>query len=240
MTLKIEKYQLVTPGDLLAVGRQYRAGTGVYREDEHFYAAVTGLASIGGPNVIGVVPLKGSYLPLEGDVIIGKIIAIGVTSWRIDIRGPYLAILSVNNVTDRPFDPLKHDISRFLVIGDIIMARVVAFDRSRDPMLTMMGRDLRKLVKGRLVEINAVKVPRIIGKKGSMISMMKRETNSQIFVGQNGRILISASNLDMENLVVRALHKIVREAHTGGLTDRIKEYLIEEKSRMNKESGNTD
>jgi exosome complex component RRP4 len=235
MTLKVEKYQLVTPGDLLATGRQFRAGMGVYRENDDFFAAVTGLASVSGPNVVGVVPLQGSYLPMEGDIVIGKIVAAGVTSWRVDIRGPYLGVLSVNSVTDRPFDPMKHEISRFLVVSDIIMARVAAFDRSRDPMLTMMGRGLRKLVKGRLVEIEAVKVPRVIGKKGSMISMMKRETDSQIFVGQNGRILIASPNSTMENLAVRALEKIVREAHTGGLTDRVRNFLIVEKKRLAEE-----
>jgi exosome complex component RRP4 len=238
MTLKVDKYQLVTPGDLLAVGRQFRAGMGVYREDDQFFAAVTGLASVSGPNVVGVVPLQGSYLPMEGDIIIGKILAAGVTSWRVDIRGPYLGVLSVNNVTDRAFDPMKHEISRFLIAGDIIMARVVAFDRSRDPMLTMMGRGLRKLVKGRLVEIDAVKVPRVIGKKGSMISMMKKETNSQIFVGQNGRILVASPNNRMERLVVEALRKVEREAHTGGLTDRVRNFLVTEKKRLAEESEN--
>ena len=240
MTLKVDKYQLVTPGELLAEGRQFRAGMGVYREEDQFYSAVTGLASISGPNVVGVVPLQGSYLPMEGDVIIGKITYVGVTSWRVDIRGPYLAVLSVNNATDRVFDPMRDEISRLLTTGDTIMALVVAYDRSRDPMLTMMGRGLRKLVKGRLIEIDAVKVPRVIGKKGSMISMLKKETGSQIFVGQNGRILIASPNADMENLVTLALNKIVREAHTAGLTDRVKNFLVDEKNQLAEESDNSE
>lgn len=240
MTLKVEKYQIVAPGDLLAVGRQFRAGMGVYQEDDEFYAAVTGLASVSGPNIVGIVPLQGSYLPMEGDIVIGKITAAGVTAWRVDIRGPYLAVLSVNSVTDRNFDPMRDEISRFLVVRDVIMARIAAFDRSRDPMLTMMGRGLRKLVKGRLIEIDAVKVPRVIGKKGSMISMMKRETDSQIFVGQNGRILIAAPNNSMEQLAVQALRKVEKEAHTGGLTDRVRNFLIAEKNRLAEESANND
>ncbi|MFX0206675.1 MAG: exosome complex RNA-binding protein Rrp4 [Candidatus Hodarchaeota archaeon] len=227
------KYRLVIPGELLIEGK-YRAGRGVYKRKSgdiyNYYSSLTGLALLRG-NVVSVVPLEGGYLPLEGDVVIGIVTTVGVTSWIVDIRGPYPGILSVNNVTDRPFDPIRDDIKRILGLGDVIMARVVAFDRTRDPVLSMRGRGLKKLWNGRLVEISPVKVPRIIGKRGSMISLIKKETKSQIFVGQNGRVLISSPSLEHELLVLKAFTKIVEESHTSGLTDRIQQFLKEEREK---------
>ena len=52
-------------------------------------------------------------------------------------------------------------------------------------------------------------------------------TNAQLNIGQNGRIVVSANDVQTENLVIDAIRKIEAEAHTSGLTDRIREYLEE-------------
>jgi exosome complex component RRP4 len=69
-----------------------------------------------------------------------------------------------------------------------------------------------------------------------MIQLLKNMTNAQILVGQNGRIVIIASKLETENLVERAIRKIEAEAHTSGLTDRIREYLENEKMKLSQRS----
>jgi exosome complex component RRP4 len=135
-------------------------------------------------------------------------------------------------VLDRDFDSLRESITRVLNIGDVIKAEITYFDRTRDPVLTMHGRGLRKITRGRLIEVDPVKIPRIIGKKGSMIQLLKNMTNAQILVGQNGRIIVSANNVATENIVIAAIQKIEAEAHTSGLTDRIREYLEEEKKKV--------
>jgi len=84
-------------------------------------------------------------------------------------------------------------------------------------------------MRGQLVEITATKIPRVIGRKGSMVSMIKRETGCQITIGQNGLILISGKTPEDERLAVMALHKIEEESHTSGLTDRVTEMLKKEK-----------
>jgi exosome complex component RRP4 len=94
----------------------------------------------------------------------------------------------------------------------------------------MQGRGLRKITHGRLIDVDPVKIPRIIGKKGSMIQLLKNMTNAQIIVGQNGRIVVSANSVEKENLVISAIRKIEAEAHTSGLTDRIRVYLEEKKN----------
>ncbi|UCE12341.1 MAG: RNA-binding protein [Candidatus Heimdallarchaeota archaeon] len=239
MTLLVTRNQIVVPGEVLARGSGLKAGGGVYRKtinhEVEICASMIGLAQVR-KNRIGVVPLEGCYIPLEGDIIIGLITRVGVTSWNVDIRGPYVGTLKVGNVIDRDFDSLRESLDRILQVGDIIKAQITYFDRTRDPVLTLQGRGLRKINIGRLIEVDPVKIPRIIGKKGSMIQLLKNMTNTQIIVGQNGRIVIIATDIRIENLVERSIRKIEAEAHTSGLTDRIREFLEKEKKQLFKRS----
>jgi exosome complex component RRP4 len=63
--------------------------------------------------------------------------------------------------------------------------------------------------------------------------MLKKETNCSIFVGQNGRIWIDGKDEDVE-LLSKALRKIELEAQRSGLTDRIYNFLKDERIRHNK------
>ena len=63
-----------------------------------------------------------------------------------------------------------------------------------------------------------------------MISLIKDMTKSQIYVGQNGRIVINAPDFETENLIIEIFEKIDAEAHISGLTDRVKEMI---KERLN-------
>ena len=235
MTILVDKNQLVVPGEVLARGSGVDVAGGVYRKkingETEIIASMIGLVKIRKDSV-GVVPLEGCYIPLEGDIIIGKIVRVGLTSWNVDIRGPYVGALRVNSVLDRDFDSLRESLEQVLDYGDVIKAQITYFDRTRDPVLTMLGRGLRKLTHGRLIDVDPVKIPRIIGKKGSMIQLLKNMTNAQIIVGQNGRIVVSANSVEKENLVISAIRKIEAEAHTSGLTDRIREYLEEENKKL--------
>jgi exosome complex component RRP4 len=71
----------------------------------------------------------------------------------------------------------------------------------------------------------------VIGKKGSMISMIKQETGCHIILGQNGVILVTGKNPEDEELAIMAIHKIEEEAHTTGLTDRILQMIRREKEK---------
>src|SRR6266487_2777519 len=80
-------------------------------------------------------------------------------------------------------------------------------------------------LSGWLVEISAAKIPRLIGRKGSMISMLKKETDCQITVGQNGVVMVWGKSPESERVAVEAIYMVEREAHTRGLTDRIREMI---------------
>ena len=62
-----------------------------------------------------------------------------------------------------------------------------------------------------------------------MISMLKQETGCQITVGQNGVALVWGKSPDEESLAVEAIYMVEREAHTRGLTDRIREMIAKNK-----------
>jgi exosome complex component RRP4 len=62
-----------------------------------------------------------------------------------------------------------------------------------------------------------------------MIKMLKKLTKCNIFVTQNGRIWLKGDNIANERLLIEAIYKIASEAHTVGLTDRMEEFLKNEK-----------
>ena len=68
------------------------------------------------------------------------------------------------------------------------------------------------------------KVPRIIGKKGSMISLLKKYTNCRIFVGQNGRIWVDGEESGI-NKVIDTIKMIEDESLSYGLTNKIEDLL---------------
>ena len=219
MTLFFNRRDLVVPGDLLAEG-DYEAGSNVYKDGSRLYATRVGLLEVE-DNKISVIALNSFYVPKPGDLVIGDIVDVGVGSWAVDIRAPRLAILRAVDAFNRPFRPDRDELTRFLTVGDTIIAKVKAYDRTRNPMLTLGEPGLGKITSGRLVRITPSKVPRLIGKKGSMISMLKRETGCQIVIGMNGVVLVRCKRPEDEELLVEAIEKIERESHVEGLTDRV-------------------
>jgi len=232
LTIHVQNRELVIPGQLIAEGKlTVVTPTTVYSIDNKYYATVVGLVNIENDK-LGVIPLEGFYYPKVDDVVIGVITSVGVTSWEVDIRAPHPAILYASDFLNRPVNPGRELLSDYLDVGDVILAKVEAAGRGKAPQLTTKGRGFGKVSKGSLIEISPTKVPRVIGKKASMHQLLTSETNCEIVVAQNGRILISnCPNKELEEIAVMAIKKIEREAHIPGLTDRVKEFIIKEKIR---------
>ncbi|MDI6905764.1 MAG: exosome complex RNA-binding protein Rrp4 [Candidatus Bathyarchaeia archaeon] len=224
-----ERRQLVTPGDLIAEG-EYIAGENAYKEDNKIYASRVGLVEYENKRV-NVVALKAFYIPKVGDTVIGTVIEVGFNGWMVDIHSPYLAILRASDVLSRPFKPQRDDLSEVLNVGDLVIAKIVAYDRAHDPQLTVGEPGLGKITRGQVIKITPTKIPRLIGRKGSMISMIKQETGCHIIIGHNGIVLITGKRLEDEQLAMMAIHKIEEESHTTGLTDRIAQLIKKEKEK---------
>lgn len=238
MTILIKDRSMVTPGEVIAEG-DFTIGSHVYRKEKKIVSQVIGLVTIK-DNQVSVVPLKGKYLPRVGDLVIGKVIDVSLSAWTVDIASPYPGIMRTSVSLDRRFDPVKDQTRKLFDVGDVIVAKVFSFDRTRDPTLTLRQENrsggsspyLGKLVGGRVIEVSPSKIPRLIGRRGSMISTIKQYTNSRMIVGQNGRVWFKGNSFEDEYLVLQAVEKIDREAHTTGLTDRIKEFLEEAKKNQ--------
>lgn len=226
MPILHEKKELVTPGDLLAEG-DYIPGDNTYREGNRIYANRLGLADYDRRRVY-VVALNAFYTPLISDLVIGKVVDVSMIGWTVDIGAPYLALLRASDVLSR-FRPQTDDLSRIFGVGDFILATVVACDRTRDPLLTVREKGLGKINRGQVVKITPTKIPRVIGSKGSMISMLKSETGCDVTVGQNGLILVEGRIPEDERLAIMAIRKIELESHTSGLTNRVTEMIGKEK-----------
>jgi len=229
MPVFFERRQLVTPGDLIAEG-DYIAGENTYAENNKIYASRTGIVEYENKRV-NVVALRAFYIPRIGDIVIGTVVEVGFSGWTVDIKSPYQGILRASDVLSRPFKPQKDELSQVLNEGDLIVAKIIAYDRTHDPQLTVAEPGLGKITRGQIIKITPTKIPRVIGRKGSMISMIKQETGCQIILGLNGVILITGKSLEDEELAMRAINKIEEESHTSGLTDRITQMLKEEKTK---------
>jgi len=224
-----EPKQIVTPGEILAEG-EYIAGENAYKENDKVYASRTGVVNYENKRV-DVVALKAFYIPRMADTIIGTITEVGFNGWEVDINAPYTAMLRAQDVLARQFKPQKDDLAQVLNKGDLVVAKIASYDRTHDPQLTVGEPGLGKITRGEIIKVTPTKIPRVIGKKGSMISIIKQETGCQIILGLNGVILVTGKTIEDEQLALMAIHKIDEESHTSGLTDRITQMLKEEKSK---------
>ena len=236
MPLFYEKKQLVSPGDLLAEG-DYISGDSTYKENGKIYACRLGLVDYDGKRV-HVVALKAFYIPVPGDLVIGTVIETTPGGWVIDIKAPHLARLRGGDVVERSFKPETTDLPSIFDVGDLIIAKVTEYDRTRDPQLTVREPGLGKIMRGQLVTVTPTKIPRIIGRQGSMVSMIKKETGCQLTIGQNGLVLISGRSPEEERIAVLALRKIENESHTSGLTDKVTEMIRKERELIDNKKEN--
>ena len=222
----VKPRELVVPGTLLAQG-PFKNGRGTFREGNRIYSTVIGLVEVR-KDMIRVIPLEGPYIPEVGDNVLGKIIDVRFSNWSVDIGAPYEANLRVQDATEERVDLLKTDLRKIFDIGDIIYAKIKAYNEINQIDLTTRGMPFKggPLRGGQLVTITPSKVPRLIGKGGSMINMIKRLTSTRIIVGQNGWVWVSGKNGELERLAIEAILKVNRESHTQGLTDRVKEFLL--------------
>ncbi|MEM0372407.1 MAG: exosome complex protein Rrp4 [archaeon] len=193
-----EERVIVVPGEKVPSTVRGNA----YRRNNETYSEVYGLMTKRG-EFAKIVPLTGPYIPVEGDYVVGIVTDVKFGGCVVDINSPYTAFL-----------PTKREYN----YKDVVFAKVDKVDEVKNVVLF----DEKKLFQGEVIDVSPVKVPRIIGKKNSMINLVKELTGCLIFVGRNGRIWIKGENYAK---AAQAIRKIESEAHTSGLTERVTELL---------------
>jgi exosome complex component RRP4 len=198
--------EIVAPGDLVSEKPIRMSNTFVYNGKT--YSKVLGIMD---DSKEGIVPLEGVWNPRIDDSVVGIISEVKGTVYIVDLSYFGRALLI----------PSKYDNYEFN-IGDVINATI----KNVEVKKTIILDEPRQLKDGMVLSIKPKKIPRVIGKKSTMIRQIAEATGTHIVVGMNGLIWLDGGNVA---LATEALLKIEREAHTSGLTDAIKMFLDEKK-----------
>ncbi|MFW9998968.1 MAG: exosome complex RNA-binding protein Rrp4 [Candidatus Hodarchaeota archaeon] len=232
---------IVVPGEVLTEDvKNFLPGRGTIlnKEKNKIISLNIGLKQIK-KNYVNVIPLRGFYTPRPGDKVIALVVDKNPVKYKCDINAKEFGQLKPKNTIKRGrtkgfrgSDASKEEggTEKF-EIGDILIVKILSADRLNKPELTTVGKYLGKKTGGIVITIDPPKIPRVIGRNGSMIKMLKSLTNCNIFVTQNGRIWLKGEDIAHERLLIESIHKIASEAHTVGLTDRMQEFIINEKKK---------
>jgi exosome complex component RRP4 len=213
----------VIPGDVVTTG-PFRPEQNVILEGNKIISTTIGVSEIYDDSV-KVISLTGKYIPKINDLVIGKVISHTSLSWELDINSCYVGFLPAQDVFGRDFSAHADELTSKLKSGDLVAARIANFDRTRDPLVTIADRDLGKIDSGDLIKISPSKVPRLIGKRGTMIQTIETATEAVITIGQNGWVVVSCENPEGLLKAKKAIQMVNEQAHVANLTDQVKEML---------------
>jgi exosome complex component RRP4 len=217
-----ETREIVLPGELVAEKKGRKAGDGTYFEGENIFAKVLGVIWEG-ENEIKVIPLSGVYIPTMGDKIVGIVSSVEVSGWFVDINSPYNAFLPISEGSEEFIDS-KADLNRYYDVDDVIYCKISKVTKNKTVRASMRNIGSRKLFGGVTINITPSKIPRIIGRGGSMINLIKNKTGCEIVAGQNGVIWIRGLN---KAKAIETILQVEKESHTVGLTEKIEKMLSE-------------
>lgn len=219
--------RLVIPGELITE-RSVKLGGGVIAEDGGVHASTLGLLDER-EGYVRVIPLSGRYNPKEGDFVIGVVSEAQNTYWVLDIRSPYRSILPGSEFHRelRGNERLRD----LLPVGSAVYARIKEVTKTKGVFTTLRWRGARVLNEGYLLDVSPSKIPRIIGKKDSMINVLRKEGGCNIIAGHNGVVWIEGSP-ERTAIIIEAIRYIEENSHRGGLTDHIKEMITQKRSEI--------
>ncbi len=218
---KEDSYNIVLPGEFISERKGRKLGRGVYIEDEKIFAEVAGVPRINELEA-SVIPFSGKYIPEFGDRVIGIVSEVEVSGWRIDINSPYEAFLPASEAIDSFTNMNRVDMSRYFDKNEIIFCKISRVTKNKTTQASMRDMMAKKLFGGILIKVTPSKIPRIIGKAGSMIQTIKSLTECDIYTGQNGVVWIRGDN---KAKAIEAIMMIEKESHMSGLTEKIEKLL---------------
>lgn len=212
---------IVLPGEIVGNTKKDKSGVGTYIRDENIISKFLGIPKESN-GYISIIPLSGIYTPKKYDKIIGIVTSVEKAGWIVNINSTNKGFLSLSEGVRDFIDIKKTSLKRFFDTGDIIYTEIVDIRNGGDVQLSMKSPVTRKLKDGVLIKITPTKIPRLIGKDGSMITSIKDKTKTIIRAGQNGVIWISGENIKK---AMDAVKMIDEKSHIYGLTNKINKFL---------------
>ncbi len=216
--------KIVIPGEVIVKGEDYLPGEGTEKTDKGIIALKYGLAEESN-KLVKVIPLSGVYQPRRGNIVIGDVNNITFNGWVININATDNAFLSLTEV---PGYINKNELDDVMDIGDTVIAKIWSINK-RGIDLSIKSRGLGKINEGIILKINPNKVPRIIGREGSMIKLIKEKTGCNITVGQNGLIWIRGDKIEDELYSKKAILFVAEKSFVSGLTEEVEKWFNENK-----------
>jgi len=214
--------KIIVPGETIIIGDEFLPGNGTRREGKDIVASRYGLVDIS-ERLVRVIPLSGTYIPRRGNTIIGRVIDINFSGWMIDFNGPQNGFITLSEF---PGYVNKEEMRDRLDFGDMVVAKIFG-SGGKSVDLTLKMRGLGKLDDGMIINVNPNKVPRVIGKEGSMVSQIKELTGCEVVVGQNGLVWIKGKKIDDEVKAKKIIEYICENSFIDGLTEKVKEFAEE-------------
>ena len=219
------KKRHVLPGDFITTA-PLRLRDNVVLDGKRIISTTIGLSDVSDDSV-RVISLTGVYMPKTDDLVIGIIRHIFGNSWFADINSCYQGMLLGQDVFGRGSYPTKSEMEERLAKGDIIYAKIANSDRQREPLISIADQSLGKIDSGELVKISPTKIPRLIGKHGSMIQTIEGSTNATITVGQNGLIILKCDNSAGLKKAIASIKMIGMIQYEVNIEDKIQNILDE-------------
>ena len=222
MTTK-EKREIVVPGEIIA-SEEFLPGDWTMKDGKNIIATRLGLVEKS-DKLVKIIPLSGVYIPRYGNIVIGEIKDIVNAGWQIDIKAPYSAFLPLREC--QGFIETS-EMESVYGVGDLIVTSILNVGRTSID-LTMKSRDrsLMKIRDGTIITVNPHRVPRVIGKEGSMISLIKNATKTNITVGQNGLIWVKGEAVEDELKAKQIIEFVIENTITEGLTEKVETFIKE-------------
>ena len=205
-------------GKIVLPGEEIEAEENIYFKEGKKYSKILGLYE---EDKKIVTPLNGTYLPKVNDKVIGIVKEVEASGWIIDINAPHFAFLPLAEALNEFVDVFRTDLSSFFDIGDIIYAKIINIISKRIIQLSLKEQG-KKLKGGILIKTVPQKVPRIIGKNGSMLKILQEKTKCEILVGNNGIVWVKGDEIQK---VYDAIKLIEKESHLSGLTEKVSKLL---------------
>ncbi len=212
--------KVVIPGEEIVSSEGYLPGENTEKRGESIVSLRFGLAEEIN-KLVKVIPLSGAYVPRRGNVVIGKVEMLTGNGWVFDIGGADNGFLSLNEV---PRYVNQNAMDEVFKIGEMAVLKIWNIG-GRGIDLSIKSRGLGRIDEGIVFKVNPNKVPRIIGKEGSMIKLIKENTNCDITVGQNGYVWIVGDKVEDEIFGRKAIDYVVENSFVEGLTDSVEKWF---------------
>lgn len=199
--------RIVIPGEIVSDQRK-RLGSNVFVSNGKVYSKVLGITDDVSEKA-SVVPLEGKYFPQQEDIVIGVVTKVVFAGYGVNINSfvesfiPRLAIR----------DDLK--------VGDLVSSKISYVNELREAELSFP----RKIFGGEVIEVTPVRTPRLIGKNGSMLELLKQGTKCDIIVGKNGRVWARNGDID---LLKRVVNFVVTNSYKSNLTNSVEDFFKKE------------